>query len=121
MAHPSWGERLLASPLRFCCAPLWLLYRPLIWLRNRSFDLGWSAQFPSPLPTICVGNLSMGGTGKTPLVNYICTYLQEQGHNPAIISRGYKGDETGNDEAQLMCRSSATPTAQAAQAAPSRS
>jgi len=50
--------------------------------------------FPSvrlSVPVISVGNLTMGGTGKTPMVKYIARLLQDQGYSPAIISRGYGG------------------------------
>ena len=51
----------------------------------------------SSLPVICVGNLTMGGSGKTPVVMYLADLLQKNGFNPAIVSRGFKGkasDET---------------------------
>ena len=47
--------------------------------------------YRSRLPVICVGNLVAGGAGKTPLALWIARYLQEQGHTPAFLSRGYGG------------------------------
>ena len=43
-----------------------------------------------PVPTICVGNLSVGGTGKTPMTEYIVRLLLDHGYHPAVLSRGYK-------------------------------
>lgn len=74
-----------------------ILYIPLSWL----YTLGVAVRhllydqhiFPShtvSVPTICVGNLAVGGTGKTPMVEYILRVLVENGLHPAVLSRGYK-------------------------------
>lgn len=49
-------------------------------------------KYKSPVPIIVVGNITVGGTGKTPLVIYLAKFLQEQGYKPGIISRGYGGN-----------------------------
>ncbi len=49
-----------------------------------------------PVPVISVGNLVLGGSGKTPMVRYLAEFLQELGHRPAIISRGYGGKVKGD-------------------------
>ncbi len=51
--------------------------------------------YKPPVPVISVGNLTMGGTGKTPLVMYLAKYLTTQGYKPAIVSRGYRGTSKG--------------------------
>ena len=55
------------------------------------------------MPIICVGNLTAGGTGKTPMVIWLCKYLQSKGLSVGLLSRGYKGDDDGNnDEMRLL-------------------
>jgi tetraacyldisaccharide 4'-kinase len=53
-------------------------------------------------PVICVGNLTTGGTGKTPAVAWVVNRLKEEGRKPGIVSRGYKSDATGNDELKVL-------------------
>lgn len=69
------------------------LYRLIINLRNLFFDIGLLKTFHSHIPVISVGNLSMGGTGKTPHVAYLVSQLVNE--NLAIVSRGYKRKSTG--------------------------
>ena len=49
------------------------------------------ASYRMPVPVIVVGNITAGGTGKTPLVLWVCDFLREQGYEPGIVSRGYGG------------------------------
>lgn len=58
-------------------------------LRNAFYDKEWLQSKRYPLPVICVGNLAVGGTGKTPHTEYIVRLLQEQGLQVATLSRGY--------------------------------
>ncbi|MBP9153118.1 MAG: tetraacyldisaccharide 4'-kinase, partial [Flavobacteriales bacterium] len=51
--------------------PFAVLYGIVVWIRNRFFDLGIFCSKQFDVPVICVGNLETGGTGKSPLVNYI--------------------------------------------------
>jgi tetraacyldisaccharide 4'-kinase len=75
-------------------APLWsvasLAYGGIVRLRNRSYDRP-SAVKRASIPVLSVGNLTVGGTGKTPLVAWLARRLQEIGRQPAIVSRGYGG------------------------------
>ncbi len=77
------------SLFRFLLWPLALLYGAIVWLRNRLYDTGFSSSIQFDLPVISVGNLSVGGTGKTPHVEYLVRLLQYQ-YKLATMSRGYK-------------------------------
>jgi tetraacyldisaccharide 4'-kinase len=61
-------------------------------LRALAYRRGWLASFAAGVPVIVIGNLSVGGTGKTPLVIWLVEYLRRRGHRPGIASRGYGGD-----------------------------
>lgn len=67
------------------------LYSLFMHLRSTFYRKGFLKQFKLEVPVISVGNLVLGGTGKTPLVHHIAELLQQQGYKPAILSRGYKG------------------------------
>lgn len=58
--------------------------------RNRLYSAGVVPVRKAPVPVICIGNLSMGGTGKTPMVEYLARLMPGWGLWPAIVSRGYK-------------------------------
>ena len=58
-------------------------------IRNLLFDMGLLRCHDARIPVISVGNLAMGGTGKTPMVEYILGHLLSEGHHPAMVSRGY--------------------------------
>ena len=70
--------------------PLSWLYRLVIAVRHMLFDQHVLPSFSVDVPTICVGNLAVGGTGKTPMTAYLVQLLLANGYKPAILSRGYK-------------------------------
>jgi len=80
---------LLRSILTPITIPLSLVYGCIIYLRNLFYDLGWFTIEDFKLPIISVGNISTGGSGKTPLVMYLANLLIKNGKNPGIVSRGY--------------------------------
>lgn len=80
---------------RFPLLPFSWLYGAAVTIRNKCFDWGVFTSRDLGAPTISVGNLSVGGTGKTPLVAYIARYFQTKGKRVAILSRGYKRESSG--------------------------
>jgi tetraacyldisaccharide 4'-kinase len=114
-----WQQR---SAWQLVLTPLACLYRCVITLRQWAYRLNLATIHALPVPVIVVGNLTVGGTGKTPLVIWLAQQLQAAGKHPGIISRGYGGDahvplavtadsdaaQTG-DEAVLLARQTSVP------------
>ena len=81
-------SRLLLSPLAG-------IYAAVTRLRNKAYDLRVLPQSPSSLPVICVGNVTLGGNGKSPFTEYLAAELIERGLAPVILMRGYGGTVSG--------------------------
>ncbi len=77
------------NPLRYLLLPFSLLYAAIIELRNLLYDLGLFRSYKAKVPVISVGNITAGGTGKTPFVIYLGRLLQSHGKRIAVVSRGY--------------------------------
>ena len=75
--------------------PLSWLYALGVSVRHALFDRHLLPSSSVEVPTICVGNLSAGGTGKTPMVEYLLRLLLSRGLHPAVLSRGYKRSTSG--------------------------
>ena len=88
------GARLARALL----LPLEGLFRAGVWLRNRAYDHGWLSVAEPEIPVLSVGNLTVGGTGKTPVTSWLVGALVDVGANPAVISRGYGMDEVALHE-----------------------
>ena len=108
--------------------PVWFLI-PLAWLfwllsglRKTAYALGIFSTAKLPVPVIVVGNITVGGTGKTPFVIWLAQELVKRGRKPGIVTRGYGGDSTQpraaqadsdpkqvGDEALLLVRHSGAP------------
>jgi len=87
-----WYARRL-SPALWPLAPLSLLFALLAALRRLAYRRGWLASQALPVPVIVVGNLTVGGAGKTPLVLWLAQALAGRGWRPGIVSRGYGGSQ----------------------------
>ncbi len=104
--------------------PFSLLFRWLVWLRRLGFRYGILYSTNASVPVVVVGNLSVGGAGKTPLVISLVEQLQQRGWHPGVVSRGYGGSEVAptlvtaasdytdvGDEALMLSRRTGVPVA----------
>ncbi|PWT74458.1 MAG: tetraacyldisaccharide 4'-kinase [Proteobacteria bacterium] len=101
--------------------PLSLLFAAAAWARRALYRAGWRRAQRLPVPVIVVGNITVGGTGKTPLVLWLCDFLRQRQYRPGIVSRGYGGSErlqqvfansdplVAGDETVILARRSGLP------------
>jgi len=89
-------------PLAIALWPLSLVYGSAARLRAWLYKCGWLKQKRLNRPVISVGNITVGGTGKTPMVIWLAERLLAQGKRVAILSRGYRGSDGTSDEIELM-------------------
>jgi len=100
---------LLPAALR---AGAWVASKPYAaaaGLRRRLYRAGLFGAYQAPVPVISVGNLTTGGTGKTPMVIWLVGWLKEAGMTPAILTRGYKAVEGKSDEAEMLWQATGVP------------
>ncbi|KRT55930.1 tetraacyldisaccharide 4'-kinase [endosymbiont of Ridgeia piscesae] len=83
-----WQSRNLVS---LALVPLSWLFCLIAWLRRLAYRNGLLRQQRLAVPVIVIGNISVGGTGKTPLIVWLARYLMRKGYSPGIITRGYGG------------------------------
>lgn len=97
------GDRrgLLAALARLGLRAASLPYRVAVWWRNRGYDRRKNVH-RAGVPVVSVGNLTLGGTGKTPCVEWVCRFYRDLGMQVAILSRGYGAEAGRNDEAMVL-------------------
>ncbi len=96
--RPGIGNRVV----RAACWWLRWPYAVGVSIRNRRFDRSPDRAARVSIPVISIGNLTLGGTGKTPAVEFFARYLRSLDRRVAILSRGYGSDSGPNDEALLL-------------------
>src|SRR5579863_827740 len=84
----------LLKPIRMLLLPFSLIYGLIIYIRNWLFDMNLLRASVFNLPIICIGNLAVGGTGKSPMVEFLIGKLQGS-YRLAVLSRGYKRKTRG--------------------------
>lgn len=88
-----YGHGTVARFIRAAVSPLSWLYRTGVGTRNLLYDRGAFRAIGATIPVVSVGNISVGGTGKTPFSAYLVRELVAGGHKPAVVMRGYGEDE----------------------------
>lgn len=111
------------TPVSLLLLPLSILFCALVQLRHALYRLGVLPSTRLPVPVIVVGNITVGGTGKTPLTIWLANFLHQAGYRPGIVTRGYRGKsqswpvavtaqtsvEQAGDEAVLLARHGGCP------------
>lgn len=111
------------SPVSVLLLPVAVVYCGLVMLRRAGYRFGLLRSTRFPVPVVVVGNLTVGGTGKTPLVIWLAQLLRAHGYRPGIVTRGYRGQASSwpqtvrtdsdpalvGDEPVLLARSAACP------------
>jgi tetraacyldisaccharide 4'-kinase len=106
-------------------APVGLLFANVARLRRTAYRRGWRRSIRLPVPVVVVGNIFVGGTGKTPMVDWVARHLASLGRRPGILVRGYGGRSEHwpqlvvadsdpaqvGDEAVLLAQRTALPVA----------
>ncbi|RLG28969.1 tetraacyldisaccharide 4'-kinase, partial [Methanosarcinales archaeon] len=93
-----------AAALRAAAAVASCPYAAAMRLRRWAYRKGVLSSRSARAGVICVGNITTGGTGKTPMVAWVVDRLAQAGKTPAILTRGYRSAEGGSDEAALLKR-----------------
>ena len=120
--HKVWYEK---APFAWVLLPLSALYQLVSRVRRFAYRKGWLPSYRAAVPVIVVGNITAGGTGKTPTVIWLVEQLKSRGFKPGIVSRGYGGSHSGasmrvdrdsdaavaGDEPVLLARRTGCPVA----------
>ena len=95
---------VFAASLRVVLLPFSYIYSSIMKLRNKAYFGNWIVRSRAPLPVISVGNISVGGTGKTPFVIMLCRLLKSMQIKPGILIRGYKAKNPNESDEVTLYR-----------------
>jgi hypothetical protein len=88
-----YGDDKLAAASRLVLLPAERLFGGVVGLRDILYDVGWLPTQEAAIPVVSIGNLTVGGTGKTPIAAWVASGLAARGAQPAVVLRGYGEDE----------------------------
>jgi len=88
-----YGDGPGAGATRLLLAPAERVFSGIAGVRDMLYDAGWLPTHEPAIPAISIGNLTVGGTGKTPIAAWIARELAARGVNPSVVLRGYGDDE----------------------------
>jgi tetraacyldisaccharide 4'-kinase len=83
------------NPVALILMPVSWVYCCLVIIRRWFYQIGFFKSSSLPVPVIIIGNIAVGGTGKTPLLIALCELLEAQGIKAGVVSRGYRGNFSG--------------------------
>lgn len=95
MGGPLQSHWARLTPISLLLLPLAGLFALTVALRRMAYSRGWKTSYSVGVPVFVVGNITAGGSGKTPMVIWLVNWLREQGLHPGVISRGYGGNARG--------------------------
>lgn len=98
--NPSWGQKILRSLLLV----LSVFYRFAIFIRNTLYDTSIIRASKVSAAVVSIGNITTGGTGKTPLVAWLCNYFISRNIKTAVLTRGYKKKNDIADEPAMLAK-----------------
>jgi len=108
LAYYWYQSNLSAKLLTWCLLPLSWLYCAIAVTRRKLYQLKLKKSYAATAPVLVIGNIVVGGSGKTPLLIALCEFIKEKGFKPGVVSRGYGGRVAGvkqvlkNDSARLV-------------------
>jgi tetraacyldisaccharide 4'-kinase len=88
-----YGRDSIAAVARTALIPAERVFGGIVGARDILYDAGWLPEVGTPIPAVSIGNLTVGGTGKTPMAAWVARGLAARGAHPAVILRGYGEDE----------------------------
>ena len=95
LEHYWYESSVIAILVAYLLLPLSGLYCLITIVRRKLYQLNIKKSFAAQVPVVVIGNIVVGGSGKTPLLISLCEYVSNKGFKPGVVSRGYGGSVTG--------------------------